>query len=218
MRILLVEDDQLLAEGMKTCLKREGFTVNHLDRGSLAVVSMAADPADIMILDLGLPDMDGLSVLREIRQQGHLTPVLILSARDGLDDKVKGLDTGADDYLTKPFETDELFARIRALERRIASEKSAEIVSGPICLNTANHSVTVSGELLTITRKEFMILKALMETPGKVITKNTLETALYSWNEEISSNAVEVHIHNLRKKLSINVIQTIRGVGYRFSA
>ncbi|MFT5521430.1 MAG: DNA-binding response OmpR family regulator [Enterobacterales bacterium] len=218
MRILLVEDDQLLAEGMKTCLKREGFTVNHLDKGSMAVASMKSDPADIIILDLGLPDMDGLAVLRKIRQQGHITPVLILSARDGLEDKVKGLDTGADDYLTKPFETVELFARIRALERRIASEKSAEIINGDICLNTANHSVTVSGEFLTITRKEFMILKALMETPGKVITKNTLETALYSWNEEVSSNAVEVHIHNLRKKLSLNVIQTIRGVGYRFAS
>ena len=215
MRILLVEDDRLLAEGMKTALKREGFTVNHLAEGSLAITSMATDPADVVILDLGLPDMDGIDVLRSIRSAGQSVPVLILTARDNLDSKIQGLDTGADDYLTKPFEPDELFARLRALERRISSEKTAEITIGSVTLNTASHSVTVEDKPVSFTRKEFMVLKSLMETPGKIITKDKLETALYSWDQEVSSNAVEVHIHNLRKKLIADFIVTIRGVGYK---
>ena len=217
MRILLVEDDRLLAEGMKTALKREGFTVNHLEKGALAISSMATDPADVVILDLGLPDIDGIEVLRAIRAGGQTVPVLILTARDNLDSKIQGLDTGADDYLTKPFEPDELFARLRALERRIASEKTAEISIGPVTLDTASHSVTVNEQTVTFTRKEFMILKSLMESPGKIITKDKLETALYSWDQEVSSNAVEVHVHNIRKKLIPDFIVTIRGVGYKIS-
>jgi len=217
MRILLVEDDRLLAEGMKTALKREGFTVNHLEEGAMAIAAMASDPSDVVILDLGLPDMDGIDVLKAIRSQGHVVPVLILTARDELSSKIKGLDTGADDYLTKPFEPDELFARLRALERRMTSEKTAEITVGRVILNTANHSVAVDGKIVIFTRKEFMVLKALMESPGKIITKENLETALYSWNQEVSSNAVEVHVHNLRKKLIPDFIVTIRGVGYKIN-
>ncbi len=217
MRILLVEDDRLLAEGMKTALKREGFTVNHLEKGAFAIAAMASDPADVVILDLGLPDMDGIEVLRAIRAKGQTVPVLILTARDNLDSKIQGPDTGADDYLTKPFEPDELFARLRALERRISSEKTAEINIGPVTLDTASHSVTVNEQAVTFTRKEFMILKSLMENPGRVITKDKLETALYSWDQEVSSNAVEVHVHNIRKKLIPDFIITIRGVGYKIS-
>ena len=217
MRILLVEDDRLLAEGMKTALKREGFTVNHLEKGAIAIEAMASDPSDVIILDLGLPDMDGIEVLRAIRSQGHSVPVLILTARDDLSSKITGLDTGADDYLTKPFEPDELFARLRALERRMSSEKTAEISVGQVTLNTADHSVTVHGESVTFTRKEYMILKALMESPGKLVTKDNLETALYSWDQEVSSNAVEVHVHNIRKKLIPDFIVTIRGVGYKIN-
>lgn len=214
MQILLVEDDSLLASGIVNALKRHGFAVHHVATGGSALSRIRAEPPDIVVLDLGLPDMDGLDVLRRLRQQKQTLPILILTARDALETKVAGLDLGADDYLTKPFELDELLARLRVLERRLGNAASAEITIGAVALNTATHKLTVEGRDTPLSMREFMLLKALMENAGAIQTKQMIESKLYSWGDEISSNAIEVHIHNLRKKLTPNFIQTVRGIGY----
>ena len=214
MQILLVEDDTLLADGVVQALKRHGFAINHVTTGSAALNHVRAEPPDILMLDLGLPDMDGLDLLKRVRQLWPTLPVLILTARDTLEMKVKGLDLGADDYLTKPFELDELLARLRVLERRLGSAASAEIRLGPVLLNTATYKLWVEEQETALSKREYMLLKALMESAGAIQTKQMLESKLYSWGEEISSNAIEVHIHNLRKKLTPNFIQTVRGIGY----
>jgi DNA-binding response OmpR family regulator len=172
------------------------------------------DTPDIIILDLGLPDMDGLSVLKQLRKKQASLPVLLLTARDTLDDKVSGLDTGADDYLAKPFDMAELLARLRVLERRLGTAHSNEIRIGEVLLSTSSHQVSASGADVELSKREYMLLKALMENAGKVQTRNSLESRLYSWEDEIASNALEVHIHNLRKKLGTDFIKTVRGVGY----
>lgn len=219
MHILLVEDDQLLAEGMLSALKRAGFAVNWASTGKAACAYALAEPPDILLLDLGLPDMDGLEVLRQIRAKhtrdnSWHTQVLILTARDSTDAKVLGLDAGADDYLTKPFALDELLARLRVLERRLGTATSALIQVGPLSLNTAQHQVLLEGEPLNLSRREYMLLKALVENTGVIQTRESLEAKLYSWGDEVASNAIEVHIHHLRKKLPADFIRTIRGVGY----
>lgn len=214
MQILLVEDDNLLAGGIVNALKRNGFAVHHVATGANALSRIKAEPPDIVVLDLGLPDMDGLDLLRRVRAQKMTLPILILTARDALDVKVKGLDLGADDYLTKPFELDELLARLRVLERRLGTAASAEIVIGPVSLNTATYKLFVDGQDTALSMREFGLLKALMENAGAIQTKQMLESKLYSWGEEVSSNTIEVHIHNLRKKLPANFIQTVRGIGY----
>jgi len=214
MQILLVEDDISLAEGLQKGLRREGFTVNHVSNGTDAIHAVDADTPDIMTLDLGLPDLDGLDVLRRVRKKHPDLPVLLLTARDTLDDKVSGLDTGADDYLVKPFAMQELLARLRVLERRIGTSASSEIQIGDICLDTATHRVVVSDANIDLSRREYMLLKALMENAGRIQTRASLESRLYSWGEEVASNAIEVHIHNLRKKLVPDFIKTVRGVGY----
>ena len=214
MQILLVEDDQSLASGLQQALKREGFAVNHVANGKDAVHVFKTDPPDIMILDLGLPDMDGLEVLAALRKKLPNLPVLLLTARDSIDDKVAGLDGGADDYLAKPFEMPELLARLRVLERRISTTTTTEIHIGPVGLDTSNLNVSVDDKAIDLGRREYMLLKALMQNAGKIQTRENLESRLYSWGEEISSNAIEVHIHHLRKKLPANFIKTVRGVGY----
>lgn len=214
MQVLLVEDNTLLASGISQALRSAGFIVNHVSRGRDALTAIKTSQPDIVILDLGLPDMDGMAVLRSARQDRFLNPVLILTARDTTFDKVSGLDSGADDYLAKPFEIDELLARLRALERRLGGSKSNDLRIGPVCLDTKALEVTVSGEPLLMSRREYMLLKALMESPNKVQTRDMLDSKLYGWGEEVSSNAVEVHIHNLRKKLPEGFIRTVRGVGY----
>lgn len=214
MQILLVEDDQLLADGIVQALKRHGFAINHVTAGAQALSQVRAEPPDIIVLDLGLPDLDGLDVLKRVRQLRPALPVLILTARDALEMKVKGLDLGADDYLTKPFELDELLARLRVLERRLGSAASAEIRIGPVVLDTAAYKLSVDTRETPLSKREYMLLKALMESAGAIQTKPMLESKLYSWGDEISSNAIEVHIHNLRKKLPPNFIQTVRGIGY----
>ncbi|MFT3928970.1 MAG: response regulator [Spongiibacteraceae bacterium] len=214
MQILLVEDDNLLAGGIVNALKRNGFAVHHVATGATALSRIKAEPPDIVVLDLGLPDMDGLDLLRRVRAQKMTLPILILTARDALDVKVKGLDLGADDYLTKPFELDELLARLRVLERRLGNAASAEIVIGSVSLNTATYKLFVDGQDTSLSMREFGLLKALMENAGAIQTKQMLESKLYSWGEEVSSNTIEVHIHNLRKKLPANFIQTVRGIGY----
>jgi len=218
MQVLLIEDDPSLAQGLKTSLKREGFIVNHLQLGRLAIESVATAAPDMVVLDLGLPDMDGQDVLRALRKINAELPVLILTARSSLQDKVDGLDSGADDYLAKPFDTDELLARLRVFERRLSSLKHAELVVGTVAMDTKAQQVKVNGADLELSRREYMLLKTLMENVGRVQTRDSLETKLYSWGDEIASNAIEVHIHHLRKKLPEQFIRTVRGVGYTIKA
>ncbi len=214
MQLLLVEDDLALAEGLQSALKREGFTVNHVTEGLLALSAVKTEPPDVLVLDIGLPDIDGLEVLKRIRQSGSTLPVLLLTARDSLDDKITGLDSGADDYLPKPFEMTELFARLRVLGRRLSSVKQTTIQIGEVSLDISAHSVLLGENTVDLSRHEYMILKALMENAGRVLTRQSLESKIYSWDEEVGSNALEVHIHNLRKKLTKEFIKTVRGVGY----
>ncbi len=214
MHILLVEDDLLLADGIIHALKKERLTVNHVVLGGEALNHINVEPPDILILDLGLPDIDGFELLKSIRKNNVTLPVLILTARDMLDDKLCGLDSGADDYMTKPFELKELIARIRVLVRRISSFNSNEIAIANVMLNTSSMSTTINGENLHVSKREYMLLRALMENANAILSKENLEQKLYSWGEEIASNTIEVHIHNLRKKLPDGFIQTIHGMGY----
>lgn len=214
MQLLLVEDDPSLASGLQRALQNEGFSVNHVGTGKHALQVVKVEAPDIVILDLGLPDIDGLEVLKQIRKVRVALPVLLLTARDTLDDKVAGLDSGADDYLAKPFDMPELLARLRVLERRLGTTQSNDITIGHVSLSTTSHQVTANDEELELSKREYMLLKALMENAGKVQTRNSLESKLYSWEDEIASNALEVHIHNLRKKLGTDFIKTVRGVGY----
>ncbi len=214
MHILLVEDDNLLADGIVSALKRAGFAVSWLDNGKAASTFLAAEPPDILLLDLGLPDMDGLELLRLVRHKKFPTQVLILTARDSTNAKVAGLDAGADDYLTKPFELDELLARLRVLERRLGNASTAMIQVGPLKLDTSHHLALLNDEPMNLSRREYMLLKALVEHVGIIQTKEGLESKLYSWGDEVASNAIEVHIHNLRKKLPADFIKTLRGIGY----
>ena len=215
MLILLVEDDASLSRALQQALQKQGYSVNAVARGKAALHVVQTDAPDIVILDLGLPDMDGLAVLKAIREKKVDLPVLLLTARASLDDRISGLDGGADDYLPKPFEMTELFARLRVLERRLSTAKSAEISVGDVVLDINRGEVLLRGEPLELSRREYMLLKSLMENAGRVQTRNTLETRLYSWGEEVASNALEVHIHHLRKKLGAQFITTIRGVGYK---
>ncbi len=214
MQILLIEDDTLLAEGIVGALSRAGFAVNWLETGKAAAAQVVAEPPDILLLDLGLPDMDGIDILKLVRHKKLPTQVLILTARDSTDAKVIGLDSGADDYLTKPFAIDELLARLRVLERRLGNASSSMITVGSLSLNTNQHQVLLDGVELNLSRREYMLLKALVENLGVIQTREALESKLYSWDDDIASNAVEVHIHNLRKKLPPNFIKTLRGIGY----
>ena len=215
MLILLVEDDPSIRQALELALRKQGYSVNTVDTGKAALLAIETAPPDLVVLDLGLPDMDGLAVLKQVRARALDLPILLLTARSGLDDKVAGLDGGADDYLAKPFEMSELFARLRVMERRLTTARTAEITIGSVTLDTNGNRVTVDGEPMDLSRREFMLLKSLMENAGRVQTRNVLENRLYSWGEEVSSNALEVHIHHLRRKLGPEFIKTVRGVGYR---
>lgn len=214
MLILLVEDDRSLASGLLKALSHEGFVTNHVSEGQAALHVVATEPPDIVILDLGLPDMDGLDVLRAIRKNHPILPVLVLTARASVDARVSGLDGGADDYVSKPFEIPELIARLRVIERRLGTSAASELTVGSVTLDTIAMTVKFDGIQLDMARREYTILKSLMENAGRVQTREQLETRLYAWGEEVSSNAIEVHIHHLRKKLGSDVIKTVRGVGY----
>ncbi|MCY7295547.1 response regulator [Alteromonas sp. a30] len=214
MRILLVEDDLQLAEGLKQSLNREGFIINHAVKGSSAITSIAAGDCDMVILDLGLPDMDGMQVLKSVRDKKCHLPVLILTARDSIDEKVRGLDTGADDYIIKPFDMKELLARLRVIERRLGTAEQSIISVGNVTVDIASHSVSVDNTQVELSKKDYIVLRALMENAGRVVSKDKLESRVYEWGEEIASNAIEVRIHHLRRKLPEGFIKTIHGVGY----
>ena len=215
MQILLVEDDLALAIALGKALNKQGYTVNSLREGKLVVQLLHAERPDLVILDLGLPDIDGIDVLKQIRAEGLTLPVLILTARTELDDRVLGLDLGADDYLAKPFEMVELLARLRVLERRLCAKAQSTLTLGKLSLDINDLHVSFDGDSVELSKKERMVLKALMESGGKVVPRRKLEDKLYSWGEEVASNAIEVHIHHLRKKLGNGVIATVRGLGYR---
>lgn len=214
MRLLLVEADVLIADGIAVALRSAGCVINTVATGNEALAVLQADPPDILILDLGLPDIDGLTVLRFAKRQLGGILVLVLTARDSIDAKVLGLDEGADDYLTKPFARAELLARVRALERRIGNAAAAIITVGALSLHTHQHSASLNGSDLPLSKREYMLLKALVENVGVIQTKDALDAKLYGWGEEVASNSIEVHIHNLRKKLPEGFIKTLRGIGY----
>ena len=218
MQLLMVEDDIPLATGLKKALQAQGFAVNHVDTGKAALHVIGVEKPDMVILDLGLPDMDGLDVLRAIRRKHEQLPVLLLTARDSVEDTVAGLDCGADDYLAKPFDMVELLARLRVMERRMSRIQTTAINLGNVSLDTVEQRVTLDGQEVELPRREYMLLKSLMENAGRVQTRAVLESRLYSWGEEVSSNALEVHVHHLRKKFGNDFIRTIRGVGYKVGA
>jgi DNA-binding response OmpR family regulator len=214
LRLLLVEDDRSLAAGLSLALRNKGFAVNHVARGDHALLAIRTDPPDLMILDLGLPDMDGLDVLRQLRSTNRALPVLILTARDTTSEKIAGLDLGADDYLAKPFDIDELDARLRAMSRRLGSATGSVLTAGDLSLNLTTRELTKGDLPIDLSRREYALLRAFMENRGKVLTREALEGKLYAWGEEVASNALEVHIHHLRRKLGADAIKTVRGIGY----
>lgn len=214
MRLLLVEDDPLLGDGLRVGLTQAGFTVDWVKTGEEADAALATDEFTLMVLDLGLPRLSGMELLRRLRRQGKSIPVLILTARDAIQDKVVGLDSGADDYLVKPVDLDELAARIRALIRRAGGRAAPVLEHGALRLDPAARSVTLDGVPVELSAREFALLQLLLENCGRVLTRTQLEQALYGWGEGVESNAVEVHIHHLRRKLGAELIKTLRGVGY----
>ncbi len=214
MRLLLVEDDPLIGDGLQRGLKQEGFTADWVTNHAHAVAALKSVDYDLVLLDLGLPDKDGLTLLSSVRNHDNPVPVIVTTARSGLDTRVEGLNLGADDYLVKPFALEELVARIHAVMRRHSGRSHSELTTGKLRLDPIQHLFWFNDKPMTLSAKEFALLQALMVEPGKVMSKDALEETLYGWNEEISSNAIEVHIHNLRKKLSADCIRTVRGVGY----
>jgi two-component system response regulator QseB len=213
-RILLVEDDALLGGGIRDALDREQFSVEWVTGGREAAAALHATSFDLVILDLGLPGKDGLEVLRELRARGDKTPVLVLSARDAPSQRVHGLDTGADDYLVKPFDLDELFARVRALQRRSRGAAVNVIEHGSVRLDPGSRSVTYEGHPVALQRREYTLLERLLQSTGQVLSRSQLEESLYGWDGGAESNSLDVHIHHLRRKLYPGIIRTVRGVGY----
>ncbi|MBX3676856.1 MAG: response regulator [Rhodocyclaceae bacterium] len=214
MRILLVEDDRLLGDGIRAGLMQAGFAVDWAQDGREGELALAGEPYDAVVLDLGLPKLSGMEVLKGLRAARNAVPVLILTARDAVPDRIAGLDAGADDYLVKPFDLGELQARLRALLRRGKSEGDPLLRHGALTLDPAARSVSWSGQPVELSAREFAVLQVLLLNAGRVLSKAQLEEKLYGWGEEIESNAVEVFVHHLRRKLSPELIRTVRGVGY----
>lgn len=214
MRLLLVEDDELLGDAVKTGLTQFGYIVDWLKDGEAARAALKSESFELIILDLGLPKLSGINLLQSIRHDGNTTPVIILTARESVESRVKGLDCGADDYIIKPFDLNELSARIRALIRRSQGRADTTLQYRNVTLDPAAHSVMVDDVLINVPRREFSLLQKLLENSGHVLSREQLMQSIYGWDEDVDSNALEVHIHNLRKKLNANYIRTIRGVGY----
>jgi two-component system, OmpR family, response regulator QseB len=214
MRLLLVEDDPMIGESIRQGLRQDGFSVDWVKDGVAAETALLSAVYDLMLLDLGLPKKQGLEVLKAIRAKGNRIPVLIVTARDAVAERIKGLDSGADDYIVKPFDLDELAARIRAVLRRQAGRAEPVIEHAGVRLNPATHEASLRGAPLQLSAREFALLAALLDRPGAVLSRDQLEEKLYGWDEEVESNTIEVYIHSLRKKLGTNFIKNVRGVGY----
>lgn len=217
MRVLLVEDDPLLGDGIKTALEREGYAVDWFVQGAEAISAVSHETFTVVILDLGLPDIDGMDVLCRIRQRSSL-PILVLTARDAVEERIRGLDAGADDYVLKPFDLQELLARLRVVTRRAEGRATQVLTLGALSIDEARHCVTWQGNEVNLARREYALLLELARHPDKVLSRPRLESLLYGWGEEVESNALEVHIHHLRKKLAKALIVTIRGIGYRLDS
>ena len=214
MRLLLVEDDSMIGEAVLDLLRAEHHAVDWVRDGDMADTALRTQRYDLVLLDLGLPRRDGLAVLRDLRARKDRTPLLVATARDAVPDRIAGLDAGADDYVLKPYDLDELLARIRALLRRAAGRAEPIYEHAGVSLNPSTHEATVNGEPVQLSAREWSVLEPLIARPGVVLSRTQLEEKLYGWKDEISSNAVEVYIHGLRKKLGAELIQTVRGLGY----
>ena len=217
MRFLLVEDDPMIGEGLYKALRKNGFAVNWAENASTAELALSTDTYDLIILDLGLPDYSGIDVLKNLRRNKNQVPVIILTARDSISDKVAGLDAGADDYLLKPFELDELEARIRSLMRRRTQSLEHDdgwLRHSKLSINPKTHEVMFEDKTISLSAREFALLFTLMKNPSGIYSKKQIEESLYGWNEEVASNAIEVHIHQIRKKFGNGIIKNIRNVGY----
>lgn len=214
MRLLLIEDDKMIGESVRKGLRQDGFTVDWVQDGRAGETALNEGVHDLLLLDLGLPGKEGIEVLKTLRKKGNAIPVLILTARDALADRVGGLSAGADDYLIKPFDFEELAARIHAILRRKSGRTETLMRHGPITIDPASRHVTLNGNPVNLSAREFALLEALLDRPGAVLSVAQLEEKIYGWNEEVGSNAVEVHIHALRKKLGADLIRNVRGVGY----
>jgi len=217
MRLLLVEDDPMIGESIAAGLRGENYAVDWVRDGHAAGLATAGVAYDLVLLDLGLPRLSGMQWLRQYRGHGGDVPVLIVTARDGMAARVEGLDAGADDYLVKPFDLNELLARARALLRRRVRRIQSLVRHGPLAVNLATHEATLAGAPLPLSPREFALLRALLDSPGSLVPKNRLEEQLYGWNEEVESNTIDVYIHRLRKKLGAGFIVNVRGVGYRLA-
>lgn len=218
MKLLLAEDDPMIGASMEQGLRQAGFAIDWTRDGKSAELALQTGRYALLLLDLGLPRQDGLTLLKKIRQMDNVMPVLIVTARDAVADRVAGLNLGADDYLVKPFDLDELIARVRALTRRQGGRARSEMQLGGLILDPVQREVHLDGRRLTLSQREFALLEALMEHPGKVLSREQLEASLYGWQEEVMSNAIEVHLHNLRRKLGVAWIRNVRGVGYKLVA
>jgi len=215
MRMLLAEDDAMIGTAVRDRLRNQGFAVDWVRDGRAADAALAGEVYDLLLLDLGLPGREGLAVLKGLRGRGSTLPVVILTARDAVDDRVAGLDAGADDYIVKPFDFNELEARLRAVLRRRAGRASSVIEHGRLSLDLTSHELRQDGTPVPVSPREFALLHALLERPGRILSRAQLEERLYGWGEEVGSNVVEVHIHSLRRKLGADLIRNVRGVGYR---
>jgi two-component system, OmpR family, response regulator QseB len=214
MRVLLVEDDGMIAQGLQTGLRQGGFAVDLMRDGKTAAAALQTSVFDVVLLDLGLPDRDGTDVLRELRRRGNTTPVIILTARDEIHHRIAGLDAGADDYIVKPFDLDEVMARMRSVLRRASGRGDSTVQHGELRLDLASRTAERNGAPVSLSAHEYAVLEALLQRPGAVLSRSQLEDRLYGWDEQIGSNAVEVYIHGLRRKLGSDFIRTLRGVGY----
>lgn len=215
MHVLLIEDDPLVASGIVSGLRLLGLTVDHVVSARAGEAALGASHFDIAILDLGLPDEDGMTLLARLRRTGNSLPILLLTARDAIEDRVAGLEAGADDYLLKPFDLSELVARLHALKRRAAGRSTNCVEHGPLRFDPANQTVTLAGKPVELARRELALLQAFLDHPNRVLTPDQVKDRLYGLDDGVESNAVSVHIHHLRRKLGPHIIQTVRGVGYR---
>jgi DNA-binding response OmpR family regulator len=211
---LVVEDDSMIAQGLQTGLRQSGFTVDWIRDGKSAGAALLSSSFDLVLLDLGLPGRDGLEVLREARKRGDATPVIVLTARDEVQSRIAGLDAGADDYIVKPFDLDEVVARMRSVLRRVAGRGETSIQHRDLRLDPVTRTVEQGGKPIGVSAHEFAVLEALLQRPGAVLSRAQLEDRLYGWEAQIGSNAIEVYIHGLRRKLGNDAIRTLRGVGY----